>query len=463
RGPKTWVKGKWVRLTREEEAIGLLPPGLPRQLGPILSHLLNGIPTLSTGIQINLVCPLRGSPLPNEPDHVARNDDGQGQIDLEKVVGDFARVVRHAADGGRGRGALRPSGLGRAMPCGSEYWKELERVVIVREGDVLAQHDGAPGEEGGEARKGEEPCEHGLGSGGQVDVRYKSSILIQVLKRECSPNGENLGCVSRLGKGGERPRATIHTTQSNTEYRDANSDVDEMVDALDTRTVKDTDERRRLSGSTTEEEVGVVIGNEQADEQEGKNNVFLIADGMVLRGFGVSDAASPTSSVPANENAAVTNTAQTPLNPLANAPGSCQYLPPTYSEYSPLAGPPPHTHTRAMKQNMMTTNSLRQDDQNSSSAYPRVPNTLMRTMARKKMVIQAASGTLLGQYETVIPAAVISRGGIEHSDGEGVESTRKRVQDGHFTDCLARHEDHEANDEPVDDDGGRTSDSERAS
>lgn len=49
----------------------------------------------------------------------------------------------------------------------------------------------------------------------------------------------------------------------------------------------------------------------------------------VLRGFGVSAAASPTSSVPAKENAAVTNTAHTPLNPFARAPGFSQYRPPT--------------------------------------------------------------------------------------------------------------------------------------
>ncbi len=61
-----------------------------------------------------------------------------------------------------------------------------------------------------------------------------------------------------------------------------------------------------------------------------RQKVFLTAEGMVLRGLGVSVAARPTSSVPANENAAVTNTAQTPLKPFANAPGSCQYRPPTY-------------------------------------------------------------------------------------------------------------------------------------
>jgi len=66
---------------------------------------------------------------------------------------------------------------------------------------------------------------------------------------------------------------------------------------------------------------------------------------MVLRGLGVSEAARPTSSVPAKAKAAVTNTVQTPLKPLANAPGSLQYLPPMYSLYMPLLGPPPQMQT----------------------------------------------------------------------------------------------------------------------
>lgn len=43
--------------------------------------------------------------------------------------------------------------------------------------------------------------------------------------------------------------------------------------------------------------------------------------GTEARGLGVSDAARPTSSVPAKEKAAVTKTEQTPLKPFAKAPG----------------------------------------------------------------------------------------------------------------------------------------------
>lgn len=76
-----------------------------------------------------------------------------------------------------------------------------------------------------------------------------------------------------------------------------------------------------------------------------RQKVPLTAPGIVSRGLGVSDAARPTSSVPAiarvnwdlvkkedgdlqKEKAAVTKTAQTPLKPLANAPGSFQSAPP---------------------------------------------------------------------------------------------------------------------------------------
>jgi len=60
-----------------------------------------------------------------------------------------------------------------------------------------------------------------------------------------------------------------------------------------------------------------------------RQKVCLTALGMVFRGLGVSEAARPTSSVPANEKAAVTKTRQIPLKPDANAPGFCQYRPPT--------------------------------------------------------------------------------------------------------------------------------------
>lgn len=62
-----------------------------------------------------------------------------------------------------------------------------------------------------------------------------------------------------------------------------------------------------------------------------RQKVPLTAAGRNIRGFEVSEAAIPTNSVPANENAAVTNTAQIPWKPFASGPGSRQYWPPTYS------------------------------------------------------------------------------------------------------------------------------------
>lgn len=135
-----------------------------------------------------------------------------------------------------------------------------------------------------------------------------------------------------------------------------------------------------------------------------RQKVILTALGKALRGFcttcqscnstagpsaltGCSVAARPTNSVPAKEKAAVTKTLQTPLKPLANVPGFCQYLPPMYlmivfsisgvlmrlyhvahSLYSPLSGPPPRTNTSAENKKMMITVSLRHELQNSSSA-----------------------------------------------------------------------------------------------
>ena len=69
-----------------------------------------------------------------------------------------------------------------------------------------------------------------------------------------------------------------------------------------------------------------------------RQKTCLIAVGRALEGLWVSAAARPTSSVPENENAAVTRILQNPWKPLLNAPGVCQYRPPMYPE----SGPPPH-------------------------------------------------------------------------------------------------------------------------
>jgi hypothetical protein len=58
-----------------------------------------------------------------------------------------------------------------------------------------------------------------------------------------------------------------------------------------------------------------------------RQNTCLTAVGRVFLGFSVSAAHNPTSSVPAKEKAAVTNTEHRPLNPLWKAPGS--YLVPS--------------------------------------------------------------------------------------------------------------------------------------
>jgi len=68
-----------------------------------------------------------------------------------------------------------------------------------------------------------------------------------------------------------------------------------------------------------------------------RQKTCLTADGRVFLGFAVSAAAKPTSSVPAKEKAAVTNTLHKPLKPLLKAPGLYQYRSPMYS---PLGLPP---------------------------------------------------------------------------------------------------------------------------
>lgn len=144
------------------------------------------------------------------------------------------------------------------------------------------------------------------------------------------------------------------------------------VEALDTGPAEDDDKgrgscrakrssvrpvmRARNEGRTSAGDVGVgteetavVVGDEQADDCERREvddcdtpgrcrsvisqhsscrasdgasatdqKVPLTAEGIDSLGLGVSEAARPTSSVPANEKAAVTKTEHTPLKPLAS-------------------------------------------------------------------------------------------------------------------------------------------------
>ena len=98
--------------------------------------------------------------------------------------------------------------------------------------------------------------------------------------------------------------------------------------------------------------------------------------GSDFLGFLVSAAANPANSVPANENAAVTKTLQTPLNPLANAPGEFQSFPPIY----PSLGPPPQTNTIPNMINPMIANTLQIEKQNSASPYPLTPKKFIQTI-----------------------------------------------------------------------------------
>lgn len=120
----------------------------------------------------------------------------------------------------------------------------------------------------------------------------------------------------------------------------------------------------------------------------------------------VSAAARPASSVPAKANAAVTKTAQIPLNPLLNDPGFCQYVVP----YTIPLGEPPRSITMPMMMNPMTAMTLTTEKINSASPYPRTPAMLIHTIATQKMVMKIAPCNSVFQKRTVKPAATSSNG-----------------------------------------------------
>lgn len=80
--------------------------------------------------------------------------------------------------------------------------------------------------------------------------------------------GKDLGRVPSLSEGSERSRTSIDAGKTDGKDGDADGDVDEMVEALDSGAIQNADEGRRSCSSTTEEEELIVVREEKTDEQQ---------------------------------------------------------------------------------------------------------------------------------------------------------------------------------------------------
>jgi len=107
---------------------------------------------------------------------------------------------------------------------------------------------------------------------------------------------EDTGSVTSLGESGKDTRASVDAGETNGENRNADGDVDEVVESSDAGLVNHDDEGRSSGSSVVSaEKAFVVIGKVEADDEEGagerrrarsKMSVELIrgAKGVLTRG-----------------------------------------------------------------------------------------------------------------------------------------------------------------------------------
>jgi hypothetical protein len=235
----------------EKDAINLLPYRLGGTFGAVLPHLLDGVPALpagllhtpkkrviirnetqngregggSTHVQVDLVRALGGRPLPRIPDDIEQQDDGEGEVRLEKCASNLAGAARGvAADGVERDVELRDEdeedkdegGPGAPDAAHGAKGQLFERVALRApcgaEADVR-EADRAPREERGEPAKGEQPAEDERSARAQVDVREQAEDQDRDQGPERAPGlvdvGEYWRRVARLCEGHECTGAAV--------------------------------------------------------------------------------------------------------------------------------------------------------------------------------------------------------------------------------------------------------------
>jgi hypothetical protein len=81
---------------------------------------------------------------------------------------------------------------------------------------------------------------------------------------------EDTGSVASLGESGKDTRSSVDAGETNGENRDADGDVNEVVESSDAGLVNHDDERRSSGSSiVTSEEALVVVGKVETDDEEG--------------------------------------------------------------------------------------------------------------------------------------------------------------------------------------------------
>ena len=140
----------------------------------------------------------------------------------------------------------------------------------------VRQANRAPGKQGCETRKGDEPVKDLVARNVEVDVGEEAKDN----NKDCRPEGAarlvNIGkrprSIALLGHGGEGTGATIDTGTANGQNRDKNDKVHKVVKPDEVGVFADQDKRRgvgvtrRVLRLADEVRVGVV--NQQTDKEE---------------------------------------------------------------------------------------------------------------------------------------------------------------------------------------------------
>lgn len=228
----------------------------------------------TTGVDIHLAGLEPTFTLPDVADDPEEEDDGSSKVRLKEGLG------VEGLDGNIELGNEHKNDEDETEPRTVDASNGLEgdlvqSVAVVLPGGTEANvghADGAPGEQSGQTRQRLEPGEDDGTARAQVDVgqatkdqdsadgEQRSSGLVNVC--------EDLGGVSLLGQGRQGTAATIDGRDTDGQDGNQNDDVHEAVKANQTGIFTDQDERRSsdvdvIAGA---EQVGVVVGNQQADE-----------------------------------------------------------------------------------------------------------------------------------------------------------------------------------------------------
>jgi len=141
----------------------------------------------------------------------------------------------------------------------------------------MRQANRTPGKQRGQPRQRQQPIKHRRTIRIQVDIGQRAKRKQHRHRQERPTRAINirkdLGRVPLLRKRRERARAAVHSRDADREHRDEDDDVHERVEALEVGVLADQDKGRGVDVGigVRAEQVGVVVRDQQADEEQAED------------------------------------------------------------------------------------------------------------------------------------------------------------------------------------------------